>query len=172
MAFSTKSLLQLHFLSFFQGCLWLTVNFDFLVPSPYPRNWWIKRWPAPGNTLHPSVPVDSSSRILLAHPFHGRVDPQMLLHGEVRPERVLLRAVTQEGGRVVLEVGGCSVSPLHQHLHNQADGLALTQPCPETRVWCRGRLWASLGFRGGNPKSKGLTLQPSFTWFLNINMAD
>lgn len=119
----------------------------------------------------PSIPVDSSSRILLAYPFYGCVDPQVLVDGELRPERVVLRAVPQEGGRVVLQVGRCSISPLQQHLRNQGGRFALTLPCPGARVWFRGRLWAWSGFRQGKPKSEGVILQPSFIWFLNINVA-
>lgn len=171
-AFSTKSLLQLHFPNFLQGCLWLTVSFDFLVCVCVPPALGLGDKTLTNPWKHPpSIPVDSSSRILLAHPFYGCVDPQVLVDGEVRPERVVLRAVPQEGGRVVLEVGRCSISTLQQHLRNQGGRFALTLSCPGARVWFRGRLRAWLGFRWGKPKSEGVILQPSFTWFLNINMA-
>lgn len=59
------------------------------------------------------VPADENSCILFPHPSHGSVGLQMLAHGELRPERVLLRAVPQPA----LPRGGSGLAALQQHLH-------------------------------------------------------
>lgn len=131
-----------------------SVNFDSLVPSS---------WVGGGAGAIPapqSVPVDSSSRVLLAQPLHGRVEPQVLLRGELQPQRVLLGAVPQECRSLVL--GASSISPLHQHLHNQAGHCPLTQPCPAQGV-VQGEM---VGFRWGNPQWGS-----DSTLFSNINVA-
>lgn len=118
----TKAHLQLSFLCSFQGFLcefWLFGTL--LMTEGCDR----------GRASPQSVPVDSSSRVLLSQPLHGRVEPQVLLRGEVQPQGVLLGAVPQEFRSLVL--GASSISPLHQHLHKPGWASSSDTALPSTR---------------------------------------
>lgn len=86
------------------------------------------------------------------------------MHGEVWPEWVLLGAVPQVGKHMVLWPARRGISAPQQHLHDHT----VFHVCTAMGGRFGGKLWASPGFRGGNPRGKRLVLQPSATWLLNI----